>query len=262
MLATSVAVYEVFEDEITISEGQVPTELKETIVMEDPLNTTPINLRGISLFEKTYVVSGLFTSDTDVPKLLVPFELLKEQYFVQTYVSRGPDFHLYANDVDDLISDLKAQGILSSSLYAIEKDAYKVERLLDSLPIIIFTSVVLGASSLSFYFILRSSLISRIYEVSVYRALGVSKFDIRKMFVVEILLITTLTSLVGYLIMTYLLLRLQGVVDDFVEIFHISFFSLTGGIVLIYVVNLVSGLIPISNLLRKTPAEILSKYDF
>ena len=84
--------------------------------MEDPLNTTPINLRGISLFEKTYVVSGLFTSDTDVPKLLVPFELLKEQYFVQTYVSRGPDFHLYANDVDDLISDLKAQGILSSSL--------------------------------------------------------------------------------------------------------------------------------------------------
>ena len=60
-------------DEITISEGQVPTELKETIVMEDPLNTTPINLRGISLFEKTYVVSGLFTSDTDVPKLLVPF---------------------------------------------------------------------------------------------------------------------------------------------------------------------------------------------
>ena len=133
---------------------------------------------------------------------------------------------------------------------------------MDSISIIIFTSVVLGASSLSFYFILRSSLISRIYEVSVYRALGVSKFDIKKMFVVEILLITTVTSLVGYMLMTYILLRVQSMVDDFVEVFHISFLSLLAGILLIYVVNLISGLIPVSNLLRKTPAEILSKYDF
>jgi ABC-type antimicrobial peptide transport system permease subunit len=262
MLKTGVPVYEAFVDSITLSEGVVPTELKTSLVIEDPLDTSPINLRGISMLNNTYKVSGLYTSDIDVPKILIPFELLKEQYFVQTYVVRGPQLHFYATDVDGLVQELNDTSESAVSLYDVEEDAYKVERLVDSLPIIIFTSVVLGASSLSFYFILRSSLISRIYEVSVYRALGVSKFDIRKMFVVEILLITTLTSLVGYLIMTYLLLRLQGMVDNFVEVFYISFLSLTGGIVLIYVVNLVSGLIPISNLLRKTPAEILSKYDF
>ncbi len=82
------------------------------------------------------------------------------------------------------------------------------------------------------------------------------------MFVTEIILITSITSLVGYLIMSYLLLRLQGMVEDFVEIFHMSFTSVVGGILLIYIINIISGLIPVSNLLRKTPAEILSKYDF
>ncbi len=262
MLATDIAVYEAFEDLVIISDGIEPLELKEALMIEDPNDTSPINVRGLTLFNQTYSVTGLYTSDSTVPKVLVPFDLLKEQYFTQSYVIRGPEIHLYATNVENLINELKETGITAESLFDIEEDDYKVERLLESLSIIIFTSVVLGASSLSFYFILRSSLISRIYEVSVYRALGVSKFDIRKMFVVEILLITSLTSLIGYLMMTYLLLRLQAIVDDFVEIFHISFLSLLGGIVLIYLVNLISGLIPISNLLRKTPAEILSKYDF
>ena len=82
------------------------------------------------------------------------------------------------------------------------------------------------------------------------------------MFIIEIILITTITSLVGYILMTYLLMNLQGVVEDFVEVFHISFLSISGGILLIYVINIISGLLPVSNLLRKTPAEILSKYDF
>ena len=92
----------------------------------------------------------------------------------------------------------------------------KVERLLDSLPIIIFTSVVLGASSLSFYFILRSSWISRIYEVSVYRALGVKKNDIFRSFIVEIFVITSISTLIGYVLATLALTKLQdGLFGDF-----------------------------------------------
>ena len=190
------------------------------------------------------------------------FQLLKEFYFDVNYTIKGQSIYIHSTDISKTIKYFKDLDVEAESLFEVEEAEYKVQRLIDNLGITIFTLVVFGASSLSFYFIIRSSLISRIYEVSVYRALGVSKNDIRKMFVTEIILITSITSLVGYLFMTYFLLRLQNIVDDFVEVFHISFISLLGGILLIYIVNIVSGLIPVSNLLRKTPAEILSKYDF
>lgn len=262
MLETNTAIYEVFEDLITLSEGTVPTELNSALLIFDAEDASPLISRGLNINSTLYTVDALYTSTEEVPKALVPFELLKEAYYIKNYDLTGPQIHVYAENVSNAISYFKGNDIKAESLFEVLEDDYRVQRLLDSVSITVFTLVVLGASSLSFYFILRSSLISRIYEVSVYRALGVSKFDIKKMFAIEILLITTLTSLVGYLIMTYLLLRVQAVVDDFVEVFHISFLSLLSGILIIYIVNLVAGLIPVSNLLRKTPAEILSKYDF
>ncbi|KFZ27438.1 MAG: Macrolide export ATP-binding/permease protein MacB [Candidatus Izimaplasma bacterium HR2] len=262
MLQTGIPVYEVFEDLITLSEGTVPSDVNETLTIDDPLNEIPIALRGFKMLTKDFTVSGLYTATEEVPTVLVPFELLKEFYFNTNYTVKGTDIFLHSTNVDSSLVYLGGEDITAISLFDEEEADYKVQRLFDSLGITIFTLVTLAASALSFYFIIRSSLISRIYEVSVYRALGVAKKDILKMFITEIILITTITSLVGYIAMTYLLMNLQGVVEDFVEVFHISFFSITGGILLIYVINIISGLLPVSNLLRKTPAEILSKYDF
>ncbi len=262
MLQTGIPVYEVFEDLITLSEGTMPSDVNETLTIDDPLNEIPLALRGFKMLTKDFTVSGLYTATKEVPTVLVPFELLKEFYFNTNYTVKGTDIFLHSTNVDSTLVYLGGEDIAAVSLFDEEEADYKVQRLFDSLGITIFTLVTLAASALSFYFIIRSSLISRIYEVSVYRALGVAKKDILKMFITEIILITTITSLVGYVAMTYLLMSLQGVVEDFVEVFHISFLSITGGILLIYVINIISGLLPVSNLLRKTPAEILSKYDF
>jgi ABC-type antimicrobial peptide transport system permease subunit len=76
------------------------------------------------------------------------------------------------------------------------------------------------------------------------------------------LLISTLTSLLGYLATNYILLRIQWLSEEYFDVISVSALSLVVGLFIIYLVNLVSGLIPVANLLRKTPAEILSKYDF
>jgi ABC-type antimicrobial peptide transport system permease subunit len=258
MLQTGIAVYEVFEDSITLDSGVLPSGTKEAIIFDDIVDPVPY----VSLLRLPFEVTGLFTSSVETPKILVPLELVKEIYFDINYNTPTDDIYLHSTNIGSTISYFNSNDIYAYGLFAEQESNYKVDRLMDSLGITIFTLVVLAASSLSFYFIIRSSLISRIYEVSVYRALGVSKNDIRKMFITEIILITSITSLVGYLLTTYLLLKLQAIAEDFVEIFHISFLSLTGGIVLIYVINIVSGLLPVSTLLRRTPAEILSKYDF
>jgi ABC-type antimicrobial peptide transport system permease subunit len=68
--------------------------------------------------------------------------------------------------------------------------------------------------------------------------------------------------MIGYILATILLWRLQLMIADFTDVIRVTPLSIAAGIVIIYVVNIVSGLIPVGNLLRKTPAEILSKYDF
>ena len=68
--------------------------------------------------------------------------------------------------------------------------------------------------------------------------------------------------MVGYLLTTLVLWRIQILAEDFMDLIYISTLSIIGGTILIYLVNTISGLIPVTNLLRRTPAEILSKYYF
>ena len=58
---------------------------------------------------------------------------------------------------------------------------------------------------------MRSSFLSRIKEVGIYRAIGVKKLDIYKMFMSESFAITTLVSLPGILFMSYCLYVLSDI---------------------------------------------------
>ena len=263
MIETSVAIYEVFEDMIVISEGELPEDNENILMFDDPDISIPMASRTLIQLDTMFHVSGLYTTTEDViPDYMISLDSLKEIYYVNTYTERGQEIYVYSNDIEGTIDYFEDLGIESYSLYEIERREYRINRLAESVGTMIFTFVVLASMSASYYFIIRSSLISRIYEVSVYRALGVSKGDIRKIFITEIVLITTITSLVGYLGTNYLLIKVQGITEDFYEFIHISVYSFFGGILLIYFINILSGLIPVSGLLRKTPAEILSKYDF
>ena len=165
--------------------------------------------------------------------------------------------------VSNIYLFLKAQGFDDPVSHFQEMDAtYREDRITQGIGTITFIFVVLAASAISYFFVIRSSLLARIYEVSVYRALGVTKLDIHKIFTVETIVVTTITSLLGYAAATTLLWRLQLLIEDFTTVIKVTPLSIVAGVIIIYVVNIVSGLIPVTNLLRKTPAEILSKYDF
>jgi len=107
---------------------------------------------------------------------------------------------------------------------------------------------------------MRSSFLSRIKEVGIYRAIGVKKSDIYKMFMGEIIAITTLASLPGLIIMAYILKTLSTIkyLDG---LFLINSTVLIISIILVYGFNLLVGLLPVFNTIRKTPAQILSRHD-
>ena len=124
----------------------------------------------------------------------------------------------------------------------------------------IVSLVMLVISLIEIILMTRSSFLSRIKEVGIYRAIGVKKSDIYKMFMGESFAITTLASVPGVLFIGYCI----NVVSDISYVsnnYMMNIWVILLCILILYVFNIIIGLIPVFNTIRKTPAEILSRHD-
>ena len=126
---------------------------------------------------------------------------------------------------------------------------------------IIVMAVFLVLMSLCMYFIMRSSLMNRIREIGIYRAIGVSKRNLVFRFFVEALVTASLTVLVGYLIISGFIGACFGISSLASEMFYYPIWLALADLLLLYAISAFFGILPILGLLRKTPSEILAKYD-
>ncbi|MBQ9415767.1 MAG: ABC transporter ATP-binding protein/permease [Clostridia bacterium] len=120
--------------------------------------------------------------------------------------------------------------------------------------------VVLAILSLCIFFVMRSSLMVRIREVGINRAIGVSRRNVVFRFFVESLILTGVTVLLGFLAASLFIGRLAGVPILSERLFYpVWLAAAVGGLLLC--ISLFCGTLPVRNLLHRTPSEILSKYD-
>ncbi len=122
-------------------------------------------------------------------------------------------------------------------------------------------AVVLVVMSVCMYFIMRSSLMNRVKEIGIWRAIGVSRRNLVFRFFVEALVLTVLTVCVGYLITSGFLYACLGLSSLVEEIFFYPVWLALAVLVILVAVSLFCGTLPILLLLKKSPAEILAKYD-
>ena len=125
---------------------------------------------------------------------------------------------------------------------------------------ILICLIIMAISLIEILLMTRSSFLSRIKEIGIYRAIGVKKTDIYKMFLGEIIAITTVSSLVGIIIMSYIFYHLCQI-SMIAQMFAINPVVIGGAVAIVYVFNSIVGLIPVFNTMRKTPAAILSRHD-
>lgn len=121
--------------------------------------------------------------------------------------------------------------------------------------------VILVLLSVCMYFIMRSSLLNRIKEIGVYRAIGVSKKNLIFRFFVEALVLTSLTVFVGYLVSSAFMALCFGGTSLMSQVFYYPLWYALAVLALLLGISLTFGVLPIAALLRKTPSEILAKYD-
>ena len=111
------------------------------------------------------------------------------------------------------------------------------------------------------FFMMRSKMIHRIYEIGVLREIGASKYRIYRAFFTELLVLIFMTTMIGYFVSLILCYFANKKIGGLIGIFRYSPLYALGGFVVLLVVSIIAGMLPILTLQRKTPAEIVAKYD-
>ena len=122
-------------------------------------------------------------------------------------------------------------------------------------------AVIIAISSVCMYFIMHASVMNRIKEVGIYRAIGVSRKNLIFKFFIEAALLTLFTVLVGYALSSIVLRLMIGGSALMTDIFYYPLWLALSVFGIITSITLFFGTLPIILLLRKTPSQILAKYD-
>lgn len=126
---------------------------------------------------------------------------------------------------------------------------------------LISMSVVFVLMCICMYFIMRSSLMNRIKEIGVYRAIGVSRKNLMFRFMIEAFVLASLTILIGYLFVSGFIITCFSLSSLMSRIFYYPVWMALIILVILYGVSLLFGTLPVMSLLKKTPSEIIAKYD-
>lgn len=248
--------YSLKSSSVTLEEGEWPESDYEVLVNEKNKEDMKIGSEiSTKVNGRNLRVSGYYSDARDSDFMLVNANTVK-----YNVVSTTSNITISPADKDQALKWFEENGINAVDDYAESEHDYRDEMWSSIFSTLVMSGVILAISFIEIFLIIRASFLSRVKEVGVYRAIGVKKSDIYKMFTGEILAITTMASLPGYLFMAYVLHRLSGI-SYFSQMFVVNPMVLIVSIVLIYGFNLLFGLLPVFRTIRKTPAEILSRTD-
>lgn len=119
------------------------------------------------------------------------------------------------------------------------------------------TAVLLVLMFLSAYILMYSTIVARIKEIGIYRAIGVSKNNILFKFFMESIVLLALTVLPVYIVVGIPLVVLTAMNI----LVTLSWWMYIVSLVILSLLFIGISLLPVIIFLRKTPVEILAKYD-
>lgn len=235
------------DDEYTVVEGRKPQGVDECMVSV----YTGIEVGEIYYGRKVVgkyngterALSTLYVVDTDT------YLLSKNKYNNLCFTVNG---NLELEDYEEVISMLD---------YDIKMDEENEESNVKLFELLAY--ILIGVSTLFIYLIIRSKMFSRIYDIGVYRSLGATKNKVRTIFGIDLLIVTTFTSLLGYLVILGIYNFTANSINDMLGqiMFQKNNIIVLSGIPFLYILNQIICMILLSNLMRKTPSEICAKYD-
>lgn len=248
--------YQLIDDQIELKKGRLPSNDYEVLVNISHEYEMPLNKETtLKINDTKLTVVGYYYSKTGMDSYLVNNNMIK-----YNYITSASSIMIYSNNKDKTIDELRKLKLNIKDTYQDSKNTYLRNRKEATRNNIIVSAIILGISLIEIFLMIRSSFLSRIKEIGILRAIGVKRIDIYKMFVGEIIAITTLTSVPGILFMTYIL-KVLSTIPMFNNYCVVNLGVVLFSIILVYAFNILVGLLPVFNTVRKTPAAILSRHD-
>lgn len=234
-------------NEYIILEGRKPSSSNECIV-----SIYNDNLK-IGDEYKGYKIVGIYNGTTTC--LSTNYIIDKNEYILQNYqydqitFTYNDKIELYQNEI---VMNLFDKEMRDSD-----------EKTISNIPLFKLLFVVLLVINIIFVFlVMRSKMLSEIYSIGIFRALGASKRSVIKKFLIELIIIVTSTTVIGYTL-TVIVYNLSSESVNFLLkkklLFNDNFYPVIG-LFGLYALNVIIGLLPLLRLLRHTPSEIYSKY--
>ncbi len=250
--------YRLFNEDIKLVKGNYPVNDYEVILNKnlefeykigDTLDYT-VNMQKLKVVGFYETSNNLNYNDKLTNKNTIEYDLN----------DNSREYVIYSKDKNKTLDYFQKLKINIKDSYDYDKSNYIEEQKDYIIGTLTISFVILGISLIEIYLMIRSSFLSRIKEVGILRAIGVKKSDIYKMFSGEIIVITILFSTPGILFIAYILSCLRNI-ELLQKMFMVNPFTILLSIIIVLIFNVIVGLIPVYNTIRKTPASILSRND-
>lgn len=248
--------YKLKETEVSLKNGAWPVNDYEVLVNEKNKDAMELGKTISETVNGTKLkVVGYYSDKHDSDLMLVNNNTVK-----YALIGAKSNITISPKDKKEAMAQLKADDVNVRDTYEESRQQYRKQMWDSIVSALVMAGVILLISFIEIFLIIRASFLSRVKEIGVYRAIGVKRSDIYRMFSGEILAITTMFSLPGFLFMAYVMHKLS-VSAYFSDMFLVNPGIMLICLVLIYGFNLIFGLLPVYRTIRRTPAAILSRTD-
>jgi putative ABC transport system permease protein len=238
----------------TIKKGRLPENDYEVAINYNEYGTYWLNSKlDNKINGQKLKVVGFYQTTDDTNLMLVNNNMI-------LYTLLKKEVSVSSNNKDKTIEALTSNGFNATDVYKTSKEKYQQSKEKGTKSVMIVSAVMIGISLIEIFLMIRSSFLSKIKEIGTYRAIGVKKSDIKKMFLGEILAISLTASTLGIGLMSYIIYNLHKM-PQIGNLFVINSKVILLSFATCFIFNILVGLIPVKFVIRKTPAAILARHD-
>lgn len=166
-------------------------------------------------------------------------------------------FFVYTHNHESFLKDYKNTAFECISIYNDAKTKYITFYLGISITLGVISTIIFIAPLIMLYFLMRSSTISKIREIAIYRSLGMRNRSVIANQFIELFSIITLYAIPGWLLGLIFMITTNGILAEF----KLDIITIGGTLILIFVIIVAVGLLPILRIVKKVPQKLITKYD-
>ncbi|MDE6566794.1 MAG: hypothetical protein K2K70_03550, partial [Lachnospiraceae bacterium] len=255
-------------DDLLLTDDQILVQENNSYRKAEWKNGKRVKKKTEHLYDTDYRIAGTIPDGEKFEYILTDTACSKLRRF---YVMNKTNCKIYLEDmktqlpqlqqlVDEINTSPHADAIEAKVLVPYQKQMQEYQKAhsvgMDSKKI--FAMAILFLSLIMLYFTIKSSVISRSEELTVYRLLGIGKGSILWTYLLEMIFINTYTSLPAILL-TSVVLKLVSSIPSLKMQLLFPWWIILLLIVIFYLINILISILPVNRVLSKPPAQLALK---